>query len=97
MSQFTNNPIDYSRFKQIISEFFGNRFHSTDVENIWRYVSGGKEKLDVNQFKRLHGDLWAASSDAIISEFPKDSWKYQDFSIIKGTTVRSNDHEYEEK
>jgi hypothetical protein len=31
MSQFTNNPIDYSRFKQIISEFFGNRFHSTDV------------------------------------------------------------------
>lgn len=57
---------------------------------MWHNVSGGKDKLDFNQFKRLHGDLWSSFENDINSEFPKDSWKYQDFSIIKGTTVRSN-------
>jgi hypothetical protein len=61
MSQFSNKPIDYDRFKQIISEFFGNRFHSSDVDNMWHNIGGGKDKLDSQQFKRLHGDLWASS------------------------------------
>lgn len=94
MSDFSNKAISFERFKQVVSEFFGNRFHANDIENIWHSI-GGKDSLDGNQFKRLFGDAWSSSENDINFEFPKDSWKYQDFSIIKGTTIRSTEHKYE--
>lgn len=37
------------------------------------------------------------NESAIEKEFPQDSWKYQDFSIIKGTTTRSGEFAFDER
>jgi hypothetical protein len=45
MSGFSNKSLDFARFKEVIHELFGNRFHPSDVEKIWSSISGGKTKL----------------------------------------------------
>lgn len=55
-------------------------------------MAGGKDNLESSQFNKLHGHLWIDGDNSVDKEFPKDSWRYQDFSIIKGTTVRSGEH-----
>lgn len=81
----------------MVHECFGNRFQPSDIQGIWKNLSGGKDTLDLGQFKRFHGHLWSVSENPIDREYPKDGWKYQDFSIIKGTTVRSSEFNYEER
>ena len=79
-------------------EFFAGRFTAGDLRNIWGNVAGGRESVDGGQFERLQGGLWGRAEGAEVErEYPKDSWRYQDFSIIRGTTVRSNEHQYEER
>lgn len=58
MTGFSSKAIDLTRFKEIVVEFFGNRFQNSDVINIWKTVSGGKDKLELGQFKKLHGHVW---------------------------------------
>lgn len=67
MSQFSGKAFDFDRFKRILTEFFGNRFHPSDAENIWHNIAGGKDRLDLVQFKRLHGDLWSSTENEIDS------------------------------
>ena len=86
-----------SKFNQAINELFKGRFQPSDIKNIWKTFAGGKDSLDYAHFAQLHGNLWQSTSNTVDSEFPKDSWRYQDFSIIKGTTVRSSEFEYEER
>jgi hypothetical protein len=64
--------------------------------DIWKNLSGGKEGVDLAQLIRLHGHLWSFSNSAVEQELPKDCWQYQDFSIIKGTTVWSEENAYVE-
>ena len=97
MSEYSNKSVNYDRFKQVMNEFFKDRFQPSDSKNIWKTLAGGREQLDLPQFKKLHDHLWKAQDDSVDRQFPKDSWQYQDFSIIKGTTVRSSEFNYEER
>ena len=92
---YDRKTIDFSRFKEVINEFFRGRFENSDVKNIWKNIAGGRDTLDGAQFKKLNGHLWRSDDNAVEREYPKDGWQYQDFSIIKGTTIRSNEHNYE--
>jgi hypothetical protein len=47
LSGFSSKSLDFTRFKEVIHELFGNRFHSSDVEKIWSNISGGKGKLEL--------------------------------------------------
>ena len=52
---------------------------------------GDKYTVSQNEFADLFSkyDNWNSERGAVDSEYPKDDWKYQDFKIIKGTSVRN--------
>jgi hypothetical protein len=97
MTDYGKSQLNLERFRKVLRLFFADRFQESDALDIWRNLSGGKEVVDLAQLTRLHGHLWSVSDSAVEQEFPKDSWQYQDFSIIKGTTVRSEEHAYAER
>lgn len=97
MSDYARRKVDFSRFRQVVTELFGGRFQESDCRNIWNTLAGGRDTLELAAFQKSFGDAWEGEENAVEQEFKKDSWQYQDFSIIKGTTTRSLEHEYQER
>lgn len=97
LSGYGKCRVDMERFREVLDQFFRGRFQPSEVKNIWKNVAGGHDVIDQALFKKLNGHLWSSQDNSVDKEFPKDGWQYQDFSIIKGTTVRSNQFNYEEK
>ena len=65
ISEYSNKSVNYDRFKQVMNEFFKDRFQPSDSKNIWKTLAGGREQLDLPQFKKLHDHLWKAQDDSV--------------------------------
>jgi hypothetical protein len=89
-SGYGKSKVDYRRFKEVLDDFFRGRFQPSECKNVWKNIAGGRDEINQEQFKKINGHLWKGLDSSVEKEFPKDGWQYQDFSIIKGTTVRSN-------
>ena len=48
-----------------MNEFFKGRFQPSDCKNIWKNIAGGRDNLDLPQFKKLHGYLWRSEDDSV--------------------------------
>lgn len=96
MNAYAKNKLDFNRFLKFTEEVFGTRFKKLDVKNIWRNIAGSASTLSLQEFEARMEGVWADSSSAVDKEFPRDDWQYEDFSIIKGTTLRNTEYEYNE-
>ena len=57
---------------------------------------GNDRNLSLSQFLKRYSKEWVTMDRSIDKVFPQDSWQYEDFSIIKGTTMRSFEQAYDE-
>lgn len=81
---------------KFVEELFGSRFKKSDIANIWKNLSAGKGTISLAEFQERIGEDWKKLGHPIDAEYPRDDWQYEDYTIIKGTQIRNDEHIYNE-
>ena len=92
----SSNSLGREQFSQALNQLFGARFKTNDEQELWRQISANKESVTFQRFNEMFGQRWRERTDVLEKEYPRDSWAYKDYDIIKGTVNRSEQHAYNE-